>query len=131
MKKTPFALVLVAAAFAVPGALAQPQTTKPTLYYEIRVKITDTDLVLTRRRYARDSGEGEGHIRLQRGVLVTFIVKNFGKKPHAFYLGGLQTPTLNPGAQAKLKTWLRERGSISYRVTLNAGPKQRGFLFVY
>ena len=117
--KKPFlvtlALLALVAALAVPVALS---TTLPTLKGDIHVKITDTSVVL-------------GRYREKRGVHITFVVKNFGKKPHAFNLGGLQTPKLMPGATAKLKSALDVRGKFPYKVTLNPAPAQHGFFTVY
>jgi len=125
-------LVAAAAALASPGALAAPQTTKPTTNTDVHVRITDTHLVLTRHLYARDSGEGhDRHLGFLRGLQVTFIIENLGKKPHAFKLGGLKTKTLMPGERTRLKTHLEYRGRISYRVTLNGSPRQSGYFFVY
>jgi len=121
------ALSLAAATLAAAAAQA---TTTPTTNNDIRVNITDHGLALTRHRYARDATQ-HGTLRILRGLHVTFIVRNLGSEPHAFYLGGLQTRLLPPGGQARLKTWMRERGKIPYHVLPNAAPAQHGVLFVY
>jgi hypothetical protein len=121
------AVAVVAAALAAPAALA---TTTPTTNNDIRVNITDSSLNLTRHLYARDATK-HGALRVLRGLHVTFIVHNLGSRPHAFYLGGLQTKPVPPGGETRLRTWMRERGKISYRVLPDGTSAQQGVLYVY
>jgi hypothetical protein len=121
------AAAVAVAALAAPTALA---TTTPTTNTDIRVNITDSALILTRHKYARDA-TNHGALRIERGLHVTFIIRNLGSRPHAFYLGGLETKPVPPGGETRLKTWMRERGRISYHVLPDGLRAQRGVLFVY
>jgi hypothetical protein len=96
-------------AFA-PAAQAQPRTTAPSAFVNIRVTLTDTRIVLSRHS-------------APRGAYARFIIHNIGTKPHAFTLGkarrgvGSQsgfTRTLQPRARKILLLFLDYRGRIPY-----------------
>jgi uncharacterized cupredoxin-like copper-binding protein len=48
---------------------------------------------------------------------VTFTVKNAGKLPHDFKIGGKKTPSIAPGKSAKLKVTLK-KGKAAYLCTV-------------
>jgi hypothetical protein len=96
-------------AFA-PAAHAQPRTTAPSGFVNIRVTLTDTRIVVSTHT-------------APRGTYARFIIHNIGTKPHAFTLGkaprgtGSQSGfsrTLQPGARKILILFLDYRGRIPY-----------------
>jgi hypothetical protein len=93
-------------------------TTEPAVQINIRVKLTDTSLTMSRY----DARRGWGGI---------FIVKNLGKKPHVLDVGGLQTKTIKPGGTGRLEASFETRGRYPFQVTLNsAGVKHKGIFVV-
>jgi uncharacterized cupredoxin-like copper-binding protein len=62
---------------------------------------------------------------------VTFTVKNAGKLPHDFKIGGKKTPLLNPGKSAKLTVTLKA-GKAPYSCTVagHAAAGMKGTLTV-
>ena len=114
MKKTLGLAAILVAAFA---ATAQAQlstghrlarTTAPDSYVNIHVTMTDTKFTLSRH-----SGPAGSDAR--------FILRDVGKKPHAFQLGkakagiGVQTgfnATVKPGQQKILILYLDYRGAV-------------------
>jgi hypothetical protein len=112
LRKLVLMVVLVSAATAafMPAASA---TTQPSFIIDIRVTMSDSAVKLSRTQAYRGWG-------------VNFIVRNVGKKPHKFQIGGLQTPALAPGGRFKLEVNLELRGKVVYRDQLNRGPRTRG-----
>ena len=62
---------------------------------------------------------------------MTFTVKNAGKLPHDFKIGGKKTPLLNPGKSAKLTVTLKA-GKAAYSCTVagHAAAGMKGNLTV-
>jgi hypothetical protein len=116
MKKLVPAIALAAVAASLgPSASA---TTQPSIIINVSVSVTDTGI-----RFS--------HTRARRGWGVYFNVVNRGKRPHRVDIGGLVTPVLQPGKRARVGANLEERGRYPYKVTLNPGPRHRGFFIVY
>jgi hypothetical protein len=108
------ALALATIAVCVPAASS---TTAPTLTVKIKVAMSETGVTLSQKSS-------------YRGWEAHFIVRNLGKKPHRFEIGGLTTPVLAPGARRVLKVELALRGRVTYQDKLNPGPSSRGYFKV-
>jgi hypothetical protein len=92
-------------------------TTAPSYTINVRVSLSDTGVKLnTTQAY--------------RGWGANFIVRNVGRKPHKFEIGGLATPALAPGKKHVIEADLVLRGRVAYRDPLNPGPRSRGFFKV-
>jgi hypothetical protein len=129
-----FALVVLAAALAVPGALgttrgaARPNTTVPDVFLPVHVKVTDTRITLDRK---------SGH----RGDEVRFTIRNAGTKTHNFTLGtttkrgiGAQvgfSTTLKPKQEKVYLLFLDYRGDLPYRSIVKADLKKPGMRGVF
>jgi hypothetical protein len=119
------AVLISSAVLLTPTVHAQPQTTAPTLFVNIKVTLTDTRFVLSRHD-------------APRGTYARFIIHNIGKRSHAFTLGkahrgtGRQsgfTRTLRPGARKILLLFLDYRSTIPYHGSLAAdrmNPRMKG-----
>src|SRR3954454_19857032 len=94
------AIGALAASLAVPSALA---TTAPAVSVKILVTVTD--------KAATFSTTGG-----RRGWAAHFTVKNVGKKPHQFEIGGLKSKLLAPGAKATIGAYLEDRGAFAWKV---------------
>ena len=114
--------VLVSSAVLVPAAHSQSRTTAPTLFVNIGVTLTDTRIVMSRHG-------------APRGTYARFIIRNVGKRSHAFTLGtarrgtGRQsgfTRTLRPGTRKILILFLDYRGRIPYFGSLAADRAKPG-----
>lgn len=116
LRKLVLVVVLVSAVTVafLPSASA---TTQPSFIINIRVTMSDSAVTLSRTQ-------------AHRGWGVNFLIRNVGKKPHKFRIGGLQTPALVPGGRHKLEVNLELRGRVTYRDELNPGPRTRGFFKV-
>ena len=119
MKKISLTLIvgLVAAVtiFAVGNAAA---TTAPAIQISINVSLTDTSIKLSRY----DARRGWGAV---------FTVRNLGKKPHSFDIGGLQTKVIQPGSIGRVGAAFEERGKFPFKVVLNsAGTTHAGVFTV-
>ena len=128
-----FALAVLAAALAVPGALgttrgaARPNTTVPDVFLPVHVKVTDTRITLDRK---------SGH----RGDEVRFTIRNAGTKTHNFTLGtakpgtGYQvgfSTTLKPKQEKVYLLFLDYRGDLPYRSIVKADLKKPGMRGVF
>jgi len=112
---TKLLLVLAVVAAAATAFVASASaTTAPTLIMKVQVKFSDNSLTLT-------------HVSAKRGWAADFIVRNTGKKPHQFYIGGLETKPIKPGGRAVLKVNFELRGVVSYKDALN--EKIKGGVF--
>jgi hypothetical protein len=107
-------LVSAAAAAVLPAASA---TTAPSFIINVQVTMSDSAVKLSKTQ-------------AHRGWGVNFLIRNVGKKPHKFQIGGVQTPALVPGGRYKLEVNLELRGKVTYRDQLNQGPRTRGFFKV-
>jgi len=113
--RTKLLLVLAVVAAAATAFVASASaTTAPTLIMKVQVKFSDNSLTLT-------------HVSAKRGWAADFIVRNTGKKPHQFYIGGLETKPIKPGGRAVLKVNFELRGVVSYKDALN--EKIKGGVF--
>jgi hypothetical protein len=92
------------------SASARPQTTAPNIFVKIHVTLTDSKIILSPKR-------------APRGTDAQFIVRNIGKKTHAFTFGttkrglGFQTGfsrLVKPGQQQLLLLYLNYRGVLPY-----------------
>src|SRR5689334_2164484 len=94
-----FALAVLTAALAVPGALgttrgaARPNTTIPDVFLPVHVTMTDSRISLDRK---------SGH----RGDEVRFTIRNAGTKTHNFTLGTAKAGT---GYQVGFSTTLKPK----------------------
>jgi hypothetical protein len=104
------ATVVAVAAAAVGTALA---TTGPQPNYLVNVTITDTKFVVNK-----------GGVSHQ--TYVDFLVRNRGKVPHNFVIGGLTTGVLKPGQTVHLLVGFPVVGHYTYRSTLNPKPTLKG-----
>jgi hypothetical protein len=121
--------VLISGALLTPAAHAQPRTTAPTLFVNIRVTLTDTRISLSRHD-------------APRGTYARFIIHNVGTRSHAFTLGkarrgtGLQsgfTRTLRPRERKIFLLFLDYRSRIPYFGSLPADrmkPAMRGTFMI-
>ena len=116
------AVLISSAVLLTPTVHAQPQTTAPTLFVNIKVTLTDTRFVLSRHD-------------APRGTYARFIIHNIGTRSHAFTLGkahrgtGLQsgfTRTLRPGARQIFLLFLDYRSRIPYYGSLAADRMKPG-----
>jgi hypothetical protein len=126
------AVAAASVAVLVPAAQssAQPETTAPPPVVTVKIKITDSRIVVTPKR-------------AQRGVLARFILLNRGRKPHTFNLGhrkhGTATQTgftkaLKPGQQHISLIFLDYRGKVPYFGSLPADrskPGMKGIFTIY
>jgi hypothetical protein len=130
-----FALAVLAAALAVPGALgttrgaARPNTTVPDVFLPIHVTVTDRRISLDRK---------SGH----RGDEVRFTIRNAGTKTHNFTLGKTTTKrgigaqvgfstTLKPKQEKVYLLFLDYRGDLPYRSMLKADLKKPGMRGIF
>jgi hypothetical protein len=130
-----FALAVLAAALAVPGALgttrgtARPNTTVPDVFLPIHVTVTDSRISLDRK---------SGH----RGDEVRFTIRNAGTKTHNFTLGKSTTKrgigaqvgfsaTLKPKQEKVYLLFLDYRGDLPYRSVLKADLKKPGMRGIF
>jgi hypothetical protein len=107
------AIGALAAALAVPSAMA---TTAPAVSVQILVTVSD--------KAATFSTTGG-----RRGWAAHFTVRNVGKKPHRFEIGGLKSKLLKPGEKGKIGAYLEDRGAFEWKVD-NGGPRLQGFFKV-
>jgi hypothetical protein len=110
MRWSLFAAVGLLSAVIASSAAARPQTTAPNIFVKIHVTLTDSKIILSPKR-------------APRGTDAQFIVRNIGKKPHAFTFGttkrglGFQTGfsrLVKPGQQQLLLLYLNYRGVLPY-----------------
>jgi hypothetical protein len=115
-------MALVPAAQAAQQHSARPQTTAPPPLIDIKVTISDTGIVLSRKRAFR-------------GDYARFTLHNVGKQAHAFSFGkgkrgtGVQTgfsKLVKPSQVATLLLFLDYRGKVSYGGTLPADRAKPG-----
>jgi hypothetical protein len=122
----PTALVLASLALA-PAAQARPQTTAPTVFFNINVTLTSSRIVLDKHR-------------APRGTYARFIIRNVDTRPHNFTLGkarrgtGAQSGfsrTLKPRQKQILLLFLDYRGPIPYLGGLPADRSKPGMKGVF
>jgi uncharacterized cupredoxin-like copper-binding protein len=113
MRRTIFAVVVLAAVTAVVGLLAQAgvrQATtantagKASLLATVNVTAREFKFVLS----AKSAKRG----------LVTFKVKNVGKLGHDFQISGRKTKVLSPGQSATLRVTFLRKGAYPYTCTV-------------
>jgi hypothetical protein len=118
------ALTLVPAADA---AQARPQTTAPTVFYNIHVTLTNTRIVLDKHS-------------APRGTYARFIIRNLDTRPHNFTLGTARrgtghqsgfSRTLKPHQKQILLLFLDYRGPIQYSGGLAADRSKPGMKGVF
>jgi hypothetical protein len=126
----PAGLVLVLAAVAlVPAeqAQARPQTTAPTVFFNIRVTLTNARIIVDKHR-------------APRGTYARFVIRNVGTRPLNFTLGkakrgtGAQSGfsrTLKPRERQILLLFLDYRGAIPYSSRLAADRAKPGMKGVF
>ena len=111
--------LLIATLVAVLGVVAGPSVAAGSHSAATAVTVTATEF----------------HFKLSKTSVkhgsVTFTVKNAGKLPHDFKIGGKKTPLLNPGKSAKLKVTLKA-GKAKYSCTVagHAAAGMKGTLTV-
>jgi hypothetical protein len=92
--RLPGLLVLALASLTlVAAAQARPETTAPTVFYNVHVTLTSTRIVLDRHR-------------APRGTYARFIIRNLDTRPHNFTLGKARRGT---GAQSGFSRTLKPR----------------------
>jgi hypothetical protein len=115
------AVLLVAALLAPAAAIAQPDTTAPTVIITVNVTLTDKAIRLSRHQAPRGSD-------------VRFAVTNVGRRSHTFTLGttkrglGKQTGfsrVFKPGQHQVLLLFLDYRGVLPYFSNLPADLPKR------
>ena len=106
-------IAALAVSLAVPSALA---TTAPAVSVKILVTVSDNA--------ATFSTQGG-----RRGWAAHFTVKNVGKKPHRFEIGGLKSKLLKPGELGRIGAYLEDRGAFEWKVD-QGGPHLQGFFKV-
>ena len=121
-------LVLALASLTlVAAAQARPQTTAPTVFYNVHVTLTNTRIVLDRHR-------------APRGTYARFIIRNLDTRPHNFTLGkarrgtGAQSGfsrTLKPRQKQILLLFLDYRGPIPYTGGLRADRAKPGMQGIF
>jgi hypothetical protein len=121
-------LVLVLASPALASAAqARPQTTAPTVFYNVHVTLTNTRIVLDTHR-------------APRGTYARFVIRNLDTRPHNFTLGkarrgtGAQSGfsrTLKPRQKQILLLFLDYRGPIPYSGGLPADRAKPGMKGIF
>jgi hypothetical protein len=133
--KTSSLIVAIAAAAALSGAaLGAAQTTAPSKRVTVLVQITDKGLKFTKFLGNADAAAAELELMpgpVPRGDYIAINVLNMGKKVHNFTILGKKTPWIKPGRTAHLFVTAVNRGSFTYRSTLDKGPAFRGQLTVF
>lgn len=69
------------------AAQARPQTTAPTVFYNIHVTLTNSRIVLDKHS-------------APRGTYARFIIRNLGTRPHNFTLGKARRGTAHRAGSA-------------------------------
>jgi len=113
------AVALVAAAgVGASSAASRPATTgAPGTFAIVKVTVSDTMLKLNRKS--------------SRGVsVVSFKIKNIGKKPHVFLIGTSKSQVLKRGQTQDMPVNFADFGKYKYRVTLNGTKTMRGLFSV-
>jgi hypothetical protein len=120
--------VLVLASLAlVPAARARPQTTAPTVFFNIHVTLTNSRILLDKHS-------------APRGTYARFIIRNVDTRPHNFTLGkarrgtGAQSGfsrTLKPRQKQILLLFLDYRGPMPYIGGLRADRSKPGMKGVF
>lgn len=114
------AAVALCAAVGVGGSAAAtaPATTGlPGTYAVVKVTISDSAVKLNRKS--------------SRGVnVVAFVIRNTGKKSHAFRIGDTKSQVLKHGQTQDLPVNFDDFGKYTYRVTLHATKKMHGVFTV-
>jgi hypothetical protein len=122
----PAALVLASLALA-PATQARPQTTAPTVFFNINVTLTNSRIVLNKHG-------------APRGTYARFIIRNVDTRPHNFTLGkakrgtGAQSGfsrTLKPHQRQILLLFLDYRATIPYFSSLAADRSKPGMKGVF
>jgi hypothetical protein len=109
------------------AAQARPQTTAPTVFYDIKVTLTNSRILLDKHS-------------APRGTYARFIIRNLDTRPHNFTLGkarrgtGAQSGfsrTLKPHEKQILLLFLDYRGSIPYSAGLPSDRSKPGMKGVF
>ena len=85
------AVLLLASLALAPAAQARPQTTAPTVFFNIKVTLTNSRIILDKHN-------------APRGTYARFIIRNVDKRPHNFTLGKTRRGT---GAQSGFSRTLK------------------------
>ena len=121
------AVIALASLALVPAVQARPLTTAPTVFFNIRVTLTNTRIVLDKHS-------------APRGTYARFIIRNVDTRPHNFTLGkarrgtGRQSGfsrTLKPHQKQILLLFLDYRGPIPYSGGLRADRSKPGMKGVF
>ena len=111
----------------VAAAQARPQTTAPTVFYNIHVTLTNTRILLDKHS-------------APRGTYARFIIRNLDTRPHNFTLGKVRrgtgaqsgfSRTLKPRQKQILLLFLDYRGPIPYSGGLPADRSKPGMKGVF
>lgn len=111
----------------VSATQAHPQTTAPTVFYNIHVTLTNTRIVLDKHN-------------APRGTYARFIIRNLDTRPHNFTLGKVRrgtgaqsgfSRTLKPRQKQILLLFLDYRGPIPYSAGLPADRSKSGMKGVF
>jgi hypothetical protein len=114
--------LIASAVIAMVASASATATTTPGVSLKLPVIITDSSISI-----ANNSS-------MQRGVIVTFVAVNKGKKTHNFSLMGHTTRALKPGAHGFFTIDLQHRGAWTYKSTYGpdkSNKKLTGFFTVY
>lgn len=117
----PIAVAALAAAAAVPGAGARPETTTPGTLYIVKVTVTDTTIKMPKDRFTL-----HGVTRYPRGALIRYAVTNLGTRPYTFEIWGAKTLPIRPEHHDSILVAWNRRGTFVYRTLAGgrpAGPK--------
>lgn len=121
------AAFVLASLTLVTAAQARPQTTAPTVFYNIKVTLTSSRILLDKHS-------------APRGTYARFIIRNLDTRPHNFTLGkarrgtGAQSGfsrTLEPRQKQILLLFLDYRGPIPYSGGLPADRSKPGMKGVF
>src|SRR5256885_1012841 len=133
--KASFLAVAAVAALSVSASsLGSVRTTAPSKRITVLVQITDKELKFTKFLGSADAAKAELEVMpgpVPRGDYLSINVMNMGKKPHNFTILGKKTPWIKPGRRAHLFVTALNRGSFTYRSTLDKGSAFRGHITVF
>jgi hypothetical protein len=111
------AAALAAAATLAAQASAGVRTTEPQKLYKKSIVLSDTRIAFT-------------YPRVGRGALILFTVRNGGKTPRDFFIGGTLIRRLAPGRTKSFQLQFLARGKYPYWSLGHPGTKITGTLVV-
>jgi hypothetical protein len=109
------AILVVAAAAVLPSAAADAgiRTTQPQTIYKAKIVLTDSTITIA-----------PAHVG--RGALVQFRLRNTGRTPRDFSIGGYLIHALKPGATRDFQLQFLARGKYPYYSLGHPGTKITG-----